>query len=1258
MTTSLNISPYFDDFDETKNFHQILFRPGLSVQSRELTQLQSILRGQIEKFGNHIFQHGSVVIPGNSFSNLATSYVKMESAYALVPLNMNDFEGKIVVGSISGIRAVVQKALQVDGSDPVTFYLSYLSGGIVGGVPNGKSVFDLGEDIYVENMPSVKATVQSANATGTGSMAYVNNGVFYINGSFVSINAQSTVISKYNSTPSCHVLLKITESFVDSADDESLLDPAQGSANYAAPGADRLKIELTLTSLPLGAAITNDYVEIMRYVDGVLEEHATYPKYSELEKSLAKRSYDDTGNYVVSGLDVDVYDHKRYGNNNGIYLTGDANKIVYNVTSGGAYIKGFNVETIAPKRIVADKARTSAHVVQSSATIKTEYGQYLLISNPQGALNIANRETVNLYSQSSGGSIIGTAKAIALDYLVGDGTNPIFKLYITNLTMTGNIDDIGSVRTTTPFVANVVSEYTAPITSGSFTVGQVVNFNSTIRTATVAFYNVAEGLLYAYKHSATQSPKTGDTIVGPSATTVIQNKRTIVSVGQAGCIFGLPKTANKSLKTASNTYDLEFISYAQLSIAGGSTTTATVSGSIQSIEVGNFIAINASGIDPISNYTSTGTTIVRNTAAPSATTIYCQVQKSNATPRTKSVVTSSPITKTSAYVVTLDNADVFEIVSVTSGGVDIKNYYTLDIGANDYEYNLSSIILQNGVTLPSGNIVITYKYFNHTAGDFFTVDSYTGLALDEVPTYTSPMTGTTYQLRDCVDFRKSSSTSGLIVSNSILTTSVQRYVPRIDSVCIDSAANVSIISGTPAELPVPPSIPTGLYELNRFFIPAYTFYTKNIISTRIAASRYTKLDIQKIENRISKLEDFSTATAAEIQLIQTPILDAKSGLDRYKTGYLVENMSNPFGAAAAFRNEFAATININDSIFAKTEINDIALSIYNADTTKYQITGRKITLPYTEVIFASVGVSSRTTNLNPFVIVHWEGNMKMTPPSAIWVEVIDNPEIIINRTQVQTVFTTVWTPASFAPAPAPAPAPSPGPNVFGPSAAAPAPTPAPAVAVPVPVGPVEPPAPSLPTPSPVPAPAPAPAPEPQNTSGDGGGGGADGGGAGAGGGGGGGKIICTKLHELGLMSDIIFEADQQFGADLVSTSPDTYYGYAAWAQTVVDWMSGEGPNMFPWLGKEKGMQKTKETAIKWAQIVATPWAEEMAYQMGAIEKGNRAGKAIMSVGIPLCKAIGFVNRKLNRTPSKPGLLKASMMFPVFALFRLIVKFVK
>ena len=72
--TDLNIAPYYDDFDKEDNFHRVLFRPGFAIQARELTQLQSIMQNQVERFGRHMFQEGTVVIPGQvTYSNNVTN---------------------------------------------------------------------------------------------------------------------------------------------------------------------------------------------------------------------------------------------------------------------------------------------------------------------------------------------------------------------------------------------------------------------------------------------------------------------------------------------------------------------------------------------------------------------------------------------------------------------------------------------------------------------------------------------------------------------------------------------------------------------------------------------------------------------------------------------------------------------------------------------------------------------------------------------------------------------------------------------------------------------------------------------------------------------------------------------------------------------------------------------------------------------------------------------------------------------------------
>ena len=68
--TDLNVAPYYDDFSEDKKFHRVLYRPAFAVQARELTTQQTILQNQLEQFGDHMFAHGAMVIPGQiSYDN-------------------------------------------------------------------------------------------------------------------------------------------------------------------------------------------------------------------------------------------------------------------------------------------------------------------------------------------------------------------------------------------------------------------------------------------------------------------------------------------------------------------------------------------------------------------------------------------------------------------------------------------------------------------------------------------------------------------------------------------------------------------------------------------------------------------------------------------------------------------------------------------------------------------------------------------------------------------------------------------------------------------------------------------------------------------------------------------------------------------------------------------------------------------------------------------------------------------------------------
>lgn len=178
---------------------------------------------------------------------------------------------------------------------------------------------------------------------------------------------------------------------------------------------------------------------------------------------------------------------------------------------------------------------------------------------------------------------------------------------------------------------------------------------------------------------------------------------------------------------------------------------------------------------------------------------------------------------------------------------------------------------------------------------------------------------------------------------------------------------------------------------------------------------------------------------------------------------------------------------------------------------------------------------------------------------------------------------------------------------------------------------------------------------PAASGGDGGGGstpsGPEGGGN-DGGGPGGGKIICTKLYELGILPHAIYEADQQFGAELNEKHPDIYDGYYAWAIIVVQWMEGNGPDCMLWIrDEEKRKSSQMYLSRKWAEEIATPWAKHMAHLMGVEKETSLTGKVLMAVGLPICKAIGVWRRFFGKSTKPAGLVKGYALWAVFSVLR-------
>ena len=419
--TDFNVSPYYDDFSEAKKFHRVMYRPAFAVQARELTTQQTILQNQIEKLGDSIYKHGSMVIPGEAIYDLSYYAVKLTSFTG----TLANFVGSNVTGGTSGVVANVVAVVATDGTDPDTLFVKYKNSG----TDNASDKFTDSESLTSAVSSGETAVV---NTCATGSAAHIEAGTYYINGFFVEVDKQTITLDKYTNTPSYRVGLTIGETFTTSTDDTSLLDNATGSSNENATGAHRFKINLTLTKLSTTSTEDSNFVELFRLKDGKIQNKPFDPRDPTfLEDTLARRTFDESGNYVVNDFELDIREHLLSGSNRGIYATGttsdDGNtatddKLAFGLSQGKAYVHGYEISKIGTTYIDVDKARDFE--TDSGSVTRYNIGSFVNVENVFGSPDInfvsgevENYKTLRLVDtkHATRGTVFGTALAHVFD---------------------------------------------------------------------------------------------------------------------------------------------------------------------------------------------------------------------------------------------------------------------------------------------------------------------------------------------------------------------------------------------------------------------------------------------------------------------------------------------------------------------------------------------------------------------------------------------------------------------------------------------------------------------------------------------------------------------------------------------------------------------------------------------------------------------------------------------------------------------------
>ena len=505
LTTNFNVAPFYDDYDESKQYYRILFKPATAVQARELTQLQTILQNQISRFGDSVYKDGSLIEGCNfhpypninqvkfkdsntstlDFNSLTVLYADIaEDANNTVFNSSNTF---LLVSNTSGLRASIFRAFsgtELYAPDTNRAYVQYLNSGV-----NGETTFnttsekiDVYSSVQDKNGPlsayntlGVVYTLSSnstVNALGVGYGMRVGRGIIYQKGFFVKSNPSNFIIREHVSNAAGIVIgFDTQESIVSPFEDPSLFDNSIGSTNYSAPGAYRLKLNpvpVYYDSSNTAVLVPNNFLTIVSFDQGTgqfIVRKDTSPQYSTLGDVIATQAFETNGDFILKPFSIDVQPHE---SNTSLFY--------YAASPGIAYIDGLRVENLATTRVPVPRGIFTQSI--DSDILNVSIGNYYYIQEVAGTLDLQGLESVTFYDSfqntlslyptrnTPSGSPLGTANVKAIKFYSGiKGTPPAqYLLYVFNIQLNpgvqpsriksvyGNSDTYGS------FYADIVPD--------------------------------------------------------------------------------------------------------------------------------------------------------------------------------------------------------------------------------------------------------------------------------------------------------------------------------------------------------------------------------------------------------------------------------------------------------------------------------------------------------------------------------------------------------------------------------------------------------------------------------------------------------------------------------------------------------------------------------------------------------------------------------------------------------------------------------
>jgi hypothetical protein len=1144
LTTLENV--YYDDYNEDKGYYRILFRPSTAVQARELNQLQTILQQQVSRHGDHIFKDGSVVSGCIATQFGGIPYVRVVDAIANNVAGFNtveDIDSTYLItnstNTVTAVRASVyyaKKGYAANYPDTNRLYVNYIYTG-KDGSNNNVAGFSNSDTLYVYSSNQGKlATLSNTNlvaqlsvittnstatdATGQGFLVTATDGVVYQKGFFQKAARQTVVVNDfYPNANSVLIGYETTESIINENQDLTLNDNANGSTNYNAPGAHRLRLTPNLVvKSKTDVANNKNFFSILEFDGNTAVQVKTDPQYAAINDVMAKRTYEESGDYVISPFNVITTSNAQY-----------ANVFNYEISTGVAYVKGNRVEYVGTKRIQSTRANTT-NIVQNK-NITANYGQFVYCQSVVGAMNFDSLGEVAIYdaafqaitdregvSGGTSGNIVGYANVKTVKYYSGtkghadcqyyvylfnirmnkgknfsndaktlyasSGTYGAFKadIVLTNglavlqdTTLTPLVYDSGfkAIKSLTPTGGNLdVTLYYRKTSSGTYNSSGVFTFSLSGGLGT-------GGTDQLYSTDATQyqmvlatnsysSNLTGNVTVTSGCTAITGTGTFFQTQLIPGDIIRISNSVNGTVMTGivnaitSNTI-ATLTATASASATGNNYQRYFPDGTIYPV-TGSMLAINAAA--------NSITITTDMTFGSGGNTAYIQypVARTPAKQIAKTVVKRNLIKIDCSNNVAnsvgpwyLGVPDVLKINAVYVGtassyantGVNYSSWFKLDNGQGDDVYDIASIAVlpaYKGNITSSSTLLVDFDYFTvSTSGGigYASIDSYpissdgitsnsTTITIADIPIYNSDTSGTTYDLRNSIDFRPYKANTVALISttdpantsipinpgsantntynvssygqylpevDSQFITDFEYYVPRYEMILVSGSGEATTLSGMAEVYPKKPINTTDSAIIAEAYVPPFPSLTMSeaaavnrkdmaTVITLKSNKRYTMRDISVLDDRISKLEYYTVLNFLEKQAKDTAVPSA-TGQDRFKNGIFAD----PFNDTSLADNSNIEQLSSIDPVgsLLRSDFADHQVDLkYNGGGSGTTQVGSNIMLSYGSEIFAQQKYATKYRVCTES-IWRWVGQVILSPSQDIFSDSGVAPAINITQ---------------------------------------------------------------------------------------------------------------------------------------------------------------------------------------------------------------------------------------------------------------------